>query len=54
MKPNSGLKLPLFRVSWGSWRSMVFFEILITPSDLVRVVNLTERDRPVVPEDALE
>jgi Cys-tRNA(Pro)/Cys-tRNA(Cys) deacylase len=42
---------PLLGVGAGIWGN----EILLTPSDLVRaayavVVNLTERDRPVVPE----
>ena len=42
---------PLLGVGAGQWGE----EILITPADLVRasraqVVNLTERDRPVLPE----
>jgi Cys-tRNA(Pro)/Cys-tRNA(Cys) deacylase len=46
---------PLLGVGAGVWGN----EILITPRSLVRaaraiVVNLTERDRPVVPEAALE
>ena len=46
---------PLLGVGAGVWGN----EILITPRNLVRaaraiVVNLTDRDRPVVPEAALE
>ncbi len=46
---------PILGVGAGVWGS----EILITPQNLVRaaraiVVNLTERDRPVVPEKTLE
>ena len=46
---------PVLGVGAGVWGS----EILLTPENLVRaaraiVVNLTERDRPVVPVSALE
>ncbi len=46
---------PVLGVGAGVWGS----EILITPGNLVRasralVVNLTERERPVIPEAALE
>lgn len=46
---------PMLGVGAGVWGN----EVLLTPRDLARaaeaiVVNLTERDRPLVPEGALE